>query len=277
MYFAGIWYDQVMFDKHGYKIPQTWPDMMALCDQIKKDLNIPCFDQDNAGWTDDNVSFYIIERAVGGQALYDAGMGKTTFDTPGFLLAAQTFQDLAMKRFAQGWTGSQWPASEADWANNGAAMFIMPSWLPSEVASTQMKGFTPNVFPIPSLPGGYTGKPDIEIKFNGWAVPVGAKNPDGAILFGKFLTSKAYQKARSDAYSLVSSVASVGLPLAIASFQPVLSTDNPIRFGAGLDADAYDWETKVFQPLNTSLATGQLTPEVFIKQLDTQTKSFYKK
>ena len=277
MYFPGVWYDKVMFDKQGYKIPQTWPEMLALCDQIKKDLNIPCFDQDNAGWTNKNVAFYIIERAVGGQALYDAGMGKTTFNTPGFLLAAQTFQDLTTKHFASGWSGSQWPAAEADWATGGAAMFIMPSWLPSEVASIQMEGFTPKVFPVPTIPGGYTGTPELEVKFNGWALPVGAKHPDAAIVFAKFFTSSAYQKARSDGYSLASSLPSVGLPPSIADFQPALVAAHTIRFGAGLDADASDWEAKVFQPLNTSLATGQLTPAEFIQQLDTQTKVFYKK
>ena len=47
MHFGGIFYNKGMFAENSYQIPKTWPEMLALCDQIKTDLNIACFGADN--------------------------------------------------------------------------------------------------------------------------------------------------------------------------------------------------------------------------------------
>jgi ABC-type glycerol-3-phosphate transport system substrate-binding protein len=279
MNFQGIFYNKAMFAEHGYQIPKTWPELLALCDQIKADLNIPCFAQDNADWTNMIPSFSIMSRVMGAQKVYDTGMGKegTSFNTPEFLKSAQMIQELTTKYFEPTWSGNQWPAGEMAWASNESAAFIfMRSWLPSEVLSTQASGFVPGVFDVPTIPDGYTGKPDLEVKFNGWFIPVGAKNTEQAITFMKFFTSIDYQKARSDQYALASVLTAVGLPPDLADFNAVFAADNSVRFIGGLDADAANWESSIYGPLNTQLMLGQLTPEEFIKQMDEQTVTFYK-
>jgi hypothetical protein len=92
----------------------------------------------------------------------------------------------------------------------------------------------------------------------------------------KFFTSIDYQKARSDQYALASVLTAVGLPPDLADFNAVFAADNSVRFIGGLDADAANWESSIYGPLNTQLMLGQLTPEEFVKQMDEQTVTFYK-
>jgi raffinose/stachyose/melibiose transport system substrate-binding protein len=279
MHFGGIFYNKGMFTKHGYKIPATWPELLTLCDQIKKDENIPCFGADNFPDYNALPHYFIMWRLVGAQKTYDTGMGKpgTSFNTPEFLRAAQMFQQLTTKYYQPGWEGNQWPAGQVEWANNGQAMIFMPSWLPSELMTAKSSDFSMDVFPMPTIPDGYTGKADLEVKFNGWVLPVGSKHPAEVMDFIKFLTSVAYQQARSERAVMPSPLKAVGLPADLIGFKPAFDSANVVRFAAGLDADAYPWQTKVFFPLNDQLAMGTITPEEFIKQLDEQTIAYYKK
>jgi raffinose/stachyose/melibiose transport system substrate-binding protein len=277
MHFGGVFYNKGLFEKNNYQIPKTWPDLLALCDKIQKDQKTPCFAADNFPDYNATSHFFIMWMVMGAQKVYDTGMGKagTSFNDPDFLKAAKLYQQLTTKYFAPGWDGNQWPAGQVDFANEGEAMIFMPTWLPSELMTVKAADFTMGMFPMPTLPDGYTGKPDLEVKFNGWMIPVGAKHNDAAMAFVKFLTSKAYQLARSTRASLISPLKAVPLPPDLADMATALNSSNVVRFSGGLDADAYDWQTGVLFPLNDQLAMGKMTPEKFIEELDKQTKAYY--
>jgi raffinose/stachyose/melibiose transport system substrate-binding protein len=277
MHFGGIFYNKGMFEQNGYQIPTTWDELLGLCDKIQNDLDIPCFAADNFPDYNATTHFFIMWMVMGAQKVYDTGMGKpgTTFNDPDFLKAAQLYQELTSKYFAPGWEGNQWPAGQVDFANDGEAMIFMPTWLPSELMNVKAEDFTIGMFPMPTLAGGYTGKPDLEVKFNGWAIPVGAKHPDGAIEFAKFVTSKAYQLARAERATLISPLKAIPLPADLADMETALNNSNIVRFSAGLDADAYDWQSAVLFPLNDKLAMGEITPEEFVQQLANGTSDYY--
>jgi raffinose/stachyose/melibiose transport system substrate-binding protein len=276
MHFGGIFYNKGIFEANGYQIPTTWDELIALCDTIQTDLNLPCFGADNFPDYNATPLYFIMWRTVGAQKTYDAGMGTISFDSdPGFLRAATLFQELYTTYTTPGWTGNQWPAGQVDFANGGAAMIFMPTWLPSELANVKAEDFTMGMFAVPSIAGGYTGSPDLEVKFNGWFLPKGSRHPDAAMAFAKFVTSYAYQKARSDRISLISVLSAVPLPADLADMKTALETSNKVRFAAGLDADAYDWQTVVEFPLSDQLAMGTITPEEYIAQLVEQTQAYY--
>ena len=279
MHFGAIWYDKGLFEKHSYVIPKTWSELMNLCGQIMTDESRACFGADNYGSYNSRAHLLLMWRMVGGQKVFDTGMGKpgTKFDTPEFLKAAQLYQELTTKHFVSGWEGNQWPAGQVAWSNHDAAMIFMPSWLPSELMTAKAEDFVIGAFPMPSVAGGVEGKPDLEVKFNGWVVPTGAKNPDGAMAWAKFATSKAYQIARTNRADMPSPLKTVPLPETMANMQAPIDAASAIRFGGGWDAEAPEWQAKVLEPLNTDLAMGKITPEDFLKKLDVATAEFYKK
>lgn len=48
---AGILYNKDMFEKHGWEIPETWPELMELCEQIKADGELPFYFGFKDTWT----------------------------------------------------------------------------------------------------------------------------------------------------------------------------------------------------------------------------------
>ncbi|HAN57719.1 MAG TPA: sugar ABC transporter substrate-binding protein [Erysipelotrichaceae bacterium] len=48
---AGVLYSKKIFKKYGYKVPQTWNDLMALCKQMKKDGVLPFYFGFKDTWT----------------------------------------------------------------------------------------------------------------------------------------------------------------------------------------------------------------------------------
>jgi raffinose/stachyose/melibiose transport system substrate-binding protein len=277
MHFGGIFYNKGMFDQNGYQIPKTWSEMLALCDQIDADEGIPCFGADNFNGYNARPHFYLMAYNAGPDVLYDTAMGKegTSFDTPEFLKAAQMFQELTTEYYQSGWQGNQWPAGQVDWANEGQAMIFMPSWLPSELMTTKADGFEMDVFGVPYVDDGVVQNPLIEVKYNGWVVPDGAENPDDAIFFIKYLTSREYQQDRTERAAMPSVLAALDLPADLQSFQPVFEEGQVFPFAFGLDADASQWLSQVFYPLNDVFAYGDMTPEDFIAELEKETKAFY--
>jgi raffinose/stachyose/melibiose transport system substrate-binding protein len=277
LHFGGIFYNKGLFDGNGYAIPRTWSEMLALCDQIKTDVGIPCFGADNFNGYNARPHFYLMAYNVGPDVLYDTATGKdgTSFDTPGFLKAAQMFQELTTEYYQPGWPGNQWPAGQVDWANEGQAMIFMPSWLPSELMTTKADGFEMDVFGVPYVDDGVVQNPLIEVKYNGWVVPEGSKNPEDAIFFLKFLTSRVYQQDRTERAAMPSVLAALDLPGDLQSFKPVFDEGQVYMFAFGLDANASQWLSQVFYPLNDLFSYGDMTPEAFIQQLEAETRAFY--
>jgi len=278
MHFSGIFYNKGLFEEKGYQIPKTWSEMLALCDRIQEEVGIPCFAADNFNYYNARVTYYIMRRLVGNQLVYDTAMNKpgTSWkDTPEFLQAARMAQELTTKYFVPGWQGNQWPTGQVDWANGGEAMIFMPSWLPSELLETKAEGFEMDIFPVPAIEGGKGDPTEYEIKFNGWFIPEGAKHPDQAIYFIKYLTSRLCQGEQASEGQLASPIKAVPLPDVLSSFKPILEKGSPVRFGGGLDADAAEWQQKVFFPLNDQLLFGLITPEEFIEQLQKAHDEFY--
>jgi raffinose/stachyose/melibiose transport system substrate-binding protein len=278
VHFSGIFYNKGMFDEGGYQIPATFDDLFTLCDQIQETEGIPCFTADNFVNYNARPVYYIMSRLVGYQQLYDTAMNKegtSWANTPEFLEAAQLAQRLTTEYFAPGWQGNQWPTGQVEWANWGEAMIFMPSWLPSELLDTMADDFTMDLFPVPTIDGGYSDQTEYEIKFNGWFVPDGAKNADDAIYFIKYLTSQLVQNEQAVEGTIASPVNGVPLPDVLSSFQPILDSGTPMRFAAGLDADAVEWQAKVFFPLCDELVFGDITPEEFIEQLQAEHDAFY--
>lgn len=48
---AGILYNKDMFDEHGWEIPQTWEDLISLCDQIRSEDITPFYFGFRDTWT----------------------------------------------------------------------------------------------------------------------------------------------------------------------------------------------------------------------------------
>ena len=278
LHFSGIFFNQAQFEENGYEIPETFDELIALCDEIQANDGMPCFSGDNYANYNARPLRYIWRRLVGNQVMYDTALnveGTSWVDTPEFLEGAKLGQKLFMDYYVPGWQGNEWPTGQADFANLGEAMIFMPTWLPSELLDIKADEMVLDVFPVPNIDGGWEGAPEYEMKFNGWFIPEGAENPEAAIQFIKFLTTKKAMEEQMLEGEIASPVIGVALPTVLESFLPQLEEGVGVRFGGGLDADAVEWEEAVFHPLVFDLLVGNLTPEEFIQQLQEAHDDFY--
>ncbi len=272
---SGIYYNKGFFERQGYAVPATWKQLVDLCQTMRDQVRMPCFEADNFNGYNARLFFYIATRYLGNDVLYNTATNRPGTSWQGFVKVAQMTQDFVTRFYTRGWEGNRWPVGQMDWANEGAAMIIMPTWLPSELREIKAEGFVMDLFPFPKMEGA-AGNPTVsEIKFNGWFIPKGAKNPEGAIELIKFLSSRQAQGENVKSGGVPPAIQGVPLPEGVEGARSILAGDGGMPFAAGLDADAADWLQTVFYPLNDQLMLGQLTPAQFIAQLQEEHDAFY--
>ncbi len=96
-----VWYPKAAFDEAGYKVPETWDDMLALSDQIVADGSTPwCvgFESGGAtGWPATDWMEDIMLRTAGTET-YDKWVAhEIPFNDPAVVKAGQLFGDIMFK------------------------------------------------------------------------------------------------------------------------------------------------------------------------------------
>jgi alpha-glucoside transport system substrate-binding protein len=93
-----IWYNKKAFDKAGYKVPTTWPELIALQNQIKKDGDTPWavgIESGAAtGWAATDWTEQLMLRTTSLQNYDKWVAGTLKFDSPEVRKAIQTWSDI---------------------------------------------------------------------------------------------------------------------------------------------------------------------------------------
>ncbi len=280
-FIGGIFYNKALFAKYNIQVPQTWDQLMAACATLKSN-GLDCLSADGTVSGYNEFWFtYLSMRQVGCDTLYNTALGKpgTTFDTPDFLKVAQYVVSLHDNGYLmKGYEGSAWPGAQMEFVQGKTGMILMKSWLPGEMKPNAPADFQYGFFAFPSVPGSQADQTTVQLKFNGWIVTKDAKHHDETILFIKKLLSRSAQERYSAAAWYPGVLPGLTLPDPLAATLPVLqNAKTVVGFTCGLDGDAPEWETTVLDPLDDKLFFGQMTPEDFVAQLQTQTVAYWAK
>ncbi len=96
-----VWYPKEAFDKAGYKVPETWDEMIALSDQIVADGGTPwCVgfaSEGSDGWPATDWIEDIMLRTAGSDVYKQWYTHEIPFNDPAVLAAVQKFGDLMFK------------------------------------------------------------------------------------------------------------------------------------------------------------------------------------
>jgi len=278
-FIGGIWYNKAIFTKYNIQIPQTWDQLLAVCDTLKSN-GLDCISADGGVTSYNSFWFsYLAMRQVGCDVFHDTAMGKagTTFNTPDFTTVAQDVATLHDKNYLmKGYQGSAWPAAQMEFVQSKTGLMLMNSWLPGEMLSSAPKDFPYGFFAFPSLAGSKADQTTVQLKFNGYIVTKAAPHHDEAIQFIKKLLSKKAEESYAAASWYPGVLPGLTLPGPLADTAPVLQNAKTVAgFTCGLDGDAPEWESNVLEPLDDKLFFGQMTPTDFITQLQSQTTSYW--
>lgn len=97
-----IWYNKGMFDKHGWKIPETWKGFLQLCESIKEEGIAPLAFQGRYPGYMSNTLEALFQRIGGLRAVYNTeNLVPGSWEHPAFLEAARMVQDLINRGYYQ--------------------------------------------------------------------------------------------------------------------------------------------------------------------------------
>jgi raffinose/stachyose/melibiose transport system substrate-binding protein len=270
-----IWllhYNAKKFEEWGLEPPQTWDDLLGLCEEIKAQGVAPIA-------LSGPINFYVgmwydslVQRIVGAdkvmQVLY--GDGKLA-DDPGFLQAAQEFEKLFKNEcIIEGFEGIGFTEVQVEFFQDKAAMILMGSWLVTEMKDSIPPDYQLGVATFPMVEGGAGQQDAMFGRTLSWSIAAGSDNPDLAVEYLKRFTADP-EVVETRALELGQLVPLKGAPAppGIPGADAILEQAANVRFilynyGVGTDTALRDaW----YNP-QVELAFGKITPEEMIEKID---------
>ncbi|MEU5659659.1 N-acetylglucosamine/diacetylchitobiose ABC transporter substrate-binding protein [Streptomyces sp. NPDC047737] len=202
MYYAytvyGVWYSQTNLEKLDAAYPETWDDMLALCEKAKK--------KGIAGWTYPGkypyylpFSLYPFIAKIGGREVLDKidNLEPNAWKDPAVKAAFEAYYELYKKGYIlKGTPGLTHIQSQTEWTKGKALFIPNGSWVENEAAPTtpedfkMMVGAPSSLDASDKLPFGTVwasgGEPFI--------VPANSKNPEGGMEQLRIMLSEASSK-----------------------------------------------------------------------------------
>ncbi|MFJ8077330.1 N-acetylglucosamine/diacetylchitobiose ABC transporter substrate-binding protein [Streptomyces sp. NPDC096176] len=194
----GVWYSQKALDSLDATYPETWDDMLAVCEKAKK--------KGIAGWTYAGkhpyyipFSLYPMIAKVGGREVMDAidNLEPNAWKHPAVKACFEAYYELYKKGYIlKGTPGLDHIQSQTAWTEGKALFIPNGSWVENEAAKTMPKDFNLAV----SAPSGLDSSDKMPFGTM-WAsggepfiVPAKAKNPDGGMEQLRIMLSEASSK-----------------------------------------------------------------------------------
>jgi len=189
----GVFYNEKLFEEHGWKVPQTWQELCDLCDTIKQKTDISPIAFPGV-WPEYFVltSWWDLIDRIGGReaqlAMENLEPGAWNSDV--VVKANKLIQELAVRGYFQdGWEGQDHTAAQMLFVTGRAALNFNGSWLESEMRDMIPEDFKMGFFPTPAVKGGKGDRRDLRVGSDWWFIPSNAKHPDLAGEFLKFVFS----------------------------------------------------------------------------------------
>ncbi|WP_127548813.1 N-acetylglucosamine/diacetylchitobiose ABC transporter substrate-binding protein [Actinoplanes sp. OR16] len=253
----GVWYSKALFAERGWAYPDSWPAMLALCDEIKKSGIAPWTYQ---GKYPEYINDPLLTMAakIGGLDLVKAvdNLQPGAWNQPGLVEAATAFAELAGKGYLM--SGSEalsHTEAQAAWCQRKAAFIPCGSWLEAEQKSVTPPGFDMVMGVVPAA-GALPVTAVQAASSESFIVPSKAVNTAGGKEYLRILFSLASARDFAQAGSTLPAVAGATDGLTLSSG---LGSVRDAVQAAGGDAFNYRFRTW-YAPLAKAIddATGEL-------------------
>ncbi|MGW1157687.1 ABC transporter substrate-binding protein [Streptomyces sp. NPDC002519] len=181
-----VFYRKSVFQQHGYQVPTTWDQLMALCKQMKKDGLVPIAFGDKDAWpamgTFDQINFRLNGydfhvQLMAGKASWTDAKVKAVFDHWTELLPYH--QDGAM--------GRTWQDAAQTLVAKKAGMYLLGSFVAQQFTNKADLDDL-DFFPFPEINSAY-GQETVEAPTDGFMVSKAPKNHAGVVKLLEYLGS----------------------------------------------------------------------------------------
>jgi N-acetylglucosamine transport system substrate-binding protein len=268
----GWWYDPGLFERHGWKPPATFPELLELAPKIMAQGIAPITFQGQ-------FPYYMIEDmwlpwagAIGGVEALNAAQNLEpgAWNSEPFLRSAEMIDQLNRAGFFQrGATGMSHTEAQTQFLNGNAAMIPCGTWLYSEMREVMPPGAGMRFMPIPDVPGGMGDPTMVTVSIEPWMVPAGARNPEAAIAMFRFMTSlqnaKRFVERKGTLMSILGSD-QANLPEVLV--EPARAVRNARTIWSNQYRQWYPAMQKEFEGALTSMLNGEITPRQFVDRCE---------
>ena len=272
-----LWYNEANIQPDA-SVFESWDSFLTYLDERKAEGVQPiALDGDIPGYN--TLWFTLLAvNAMGAGSVHEAAADTPgeAWEEPAFLRAAQQVEMLASgDYFIDGYGASKFPGGQVEWADNTSDFMLMGSWLPTEVGEYQAEGFSAVAVPFPN--NGYSGATQAAADGNGFVVAEKSENKEAVAAY----IAWSYQKEKAERYSNTANFLpvrdDVAPPASLESSAEILREADVFYTSTdGLSLDYGDFNTKVFQPLNSDLILGNIDAETFIDQLKAKSAEYWK-
>lgn len=269
----GVWHSKTLFEQKGWSYPNTWDEMMSLCETIKSSGMAPWTYQ---GKYPQYMIFGVLEPLVekigGVQVWKDIDNLKSgAWEHPAMLEALQKMKALHDNGYImKGTSGLTHTESQAEWLQKKAAFLPCGTWLENEMRSITPAGFDMVVKPVPgndastfSWIDASSGEPFMAFS--------NAKNPIAGVEFLRCLLSKQsaawFAKNVGSVMPVIGGAEGVELSSAMTSALAAVENAGPNI----LDRPSFSgWYSDIMEEAKNSmgsLLTGKISAEKFIERV----------
>ncbi|MER5858411.1 ABC transporter substrate-binding protein [Streptomyces sp. NPDC059688] len=186
-----VFYRKSVFQQHGYEVPATWDDFVALLKRMKKDGLVPLAFGDKDAWpamgTFDQINFRLNGydfhvQLMAGKASWTDAKVKAVFDHWTEILPYH--QD--------GFMGRTWQDAAQTLVAKKAGMYVLGSFVAQQFTDKAALDDL-DFFPFPELNSAY-GQDTVEAPTDGFMVSKSPKNHAGVVKLLEYLGSPAAEE-----------------------------------------------------------------------------------
>ena len=258
---TGVLYNKDMFAEHGWEIPKTWDEFIALLEQIKSEGVTPIYFTLKETWTDLSA-WNSIDSSLNSPDLFQrVNEGETTF-SEAYSVTADKYQQLLQygqdDPFAYGYNDGC-----IGFGNGEAAMFLQGNWAIPQILSSN-PDMNIGCFPIPA-----TNNVEDNMLTSGidvlFSVMEGTEHREECLRFIDFMIQPSTVKMYTEEQKAVSCVeGDIACPESIKEFIPY--------FEAGKVQDFADHHYPAEMPAKDMIQGFLLNgdKETFLKNFDEQ-------
>jgi multiple sugar transport system substrate-binding protein len=185
-------YRKSVFDEHGYEVPATWDDLVALCKKMKSDGLTPISFTDKDGWPAMGT-FDILNMRLNGYQFHVDLMAHNESWTDSKVVAVFDQWKELFPYYSSGPNGLTWEEGAQALQNKKAGMMFQGAGQVGQQFSAENLADL-KFFPFPEIDSANPVDSGIDAPIDGFMMSKKPKNKDGAVKFLEYLgTAEAEQ------------------------------------------------------------------------------------
>lgn len=266
-------YNVSMFEEYGLAVPETWDDLLAVCEVLKENNVTPIAFGNEFPWASSHYVGDFNAKLVAADVLQADYLltadDDALFTDPGYVEALARFQTLGTNGcFNEGSNAIQHSLARSSFIAEQVAMM----YIELEEFVTVADGMGEDAFGFFQLPGGtggagpqdiLTGAPD------GFMISAATEHPDEAVAFLSFLTSPEIGAQYVSEMGIPSSVVGAvndetALPVVAAGVEAINEASGMALW---LDTDINIKIVEVYLPGMQALLNETITPEALMEDV----------